>query len=81
MPSAYRQFRWRCIQKILAGVAISLAGLALVFGDIGFGAVTIPQSTWIGAVIAVAGALYAVAAGLAWHGRSKPSVSEPSVPS
>lgn len=74
MASAYGQFRSRCIQKMIAGAAIGIIGLVLVFAEISIGAVTIQQSTWLGAAIAVAGLLYAAAAGMAWRGRTKPAV-------
>lgn len=75
MDSAYRQFRWRCIEKIIAGVAVALAGLALLLGDVGLGAITIPRSPWAGGLIAAAGVLYSAAAVVALRSRRKPSVS------
>lgn len=72
MPSAYRQFRWRCIQKIIAGLAIGLGGVVLVFSEISFGAVTIAQSAWFGTMIAATGLLYAASSVAALHGRRKP---------
>lgn len=74
MGSAYNQFRWSCIQKIVAGLAIGLAGVALALAEIPFGAVTIPQTPWFGAIIAVAGLLYSTSAAVALHSRRKPLV-------
>lgn len=75
MASAYRQFRWRCIEKIIAGVAAFLAGLALLLGDVGLGTITISHSPWAGVLIAAAGVLYSAAAVVALRSRRKPLVS------
>lgn len=74
MPSAYEQFRWRCIQRIVAGLAIALAGFALTLGDVGFGSLVIPKSIWGGVVIAVAGVLFSLAAVVALRKRPRPTV-------
>lgn len=72
--SAHRQFRWRCIEKVIAGVAVALAGLALLLGDVGLGAITIPRSPWVGGLLSAAGVLYSAAAMVALCSRRKPLV-------
>ncbi len=74
MHSAYEKFRWRCIQKMISGGAIALAGLVLVFIEIRFGEVSVPGNQILGIAIAIAGALYAVSAAAALRQRKKPSV-------
>lgn len=74
MAGAYAQFRWRCIQKVVAGLAIGLAGLALILGDVGLGTIALPQSRWAGALIAAAGVLYSTAAVVALRKRRRPLV-------
>ena len=73
MHSAYEKFRWRCIQKMIAGGAVALAGLVLMFTEIRFGEASVPGNQVLGIVIAIAGALYAVSAAAALRQRKKPS--------
>ncbi|GAB3190378.1 hypothetical protein [Nesterenkonia suensis] len=54
----------QALQSLLAAVALSLLGLALVSGDVPLGALTVPQSPFFGAVLLAAGVLFAVASGL-----------------
>ena len=73
MASADQQFRWRCIQRIIGGVAVALAGIALMLGEIRFGSIVFPQSLWLGAFLSAAGVLFIVAAVVALCARAKPS--------
>lgn len=59
---ADRQFRARSIQRLFYGLALALAGLALVLGEIRLGTLVIPQSPWAGTFLALAGVLFMVAA-------------------
>ena len=74
MSSAYGAFRSRCLQKMIAGAAIMLAGIALLFSEIRLGDLTVPGNPWLGAALVVVGALYAAAAVVALRRRKKPSV-------
>lgn len=74
MASAYRQFRGRCLQKMITGLAIVLAGIALALSDVELGGLTIPGSIWLGAVISLGGLLYGVSAVLALRARRKSAV-------
>lgn len=73
MARADQQFRWWSVQRIIGGAAIALAGIALMLGEIRFGSIVLPQSTWLGAIIAVAGVLRVVAAVVALCTRAKTS--------
>lgn len=74
MPGAYSQFRSRCIQKIIAGLAVALAGVVLVFAEISFGTVTIPGNPLLGAAIAIAGVVYALSVVMTLRNRKKPLI-------
>ena len=51
----------------------AIQGTALMLGEIRFGSIVLPQSTWLGAFLAVAGVLLVAAAVVALCTRAKPS--------
>ena len=59
---------------MIAGAAVTLAGIALIFADFPLGDISVPGNPLLGAAIAVAGALYVAAAVVTLRRRDKPSV-------
>lgn len=74
MPSAYDQFRWLCVQRIIAGAAVALLGVTLMFSELRLGSIAVPDHPVLGAAIALGGLLYGLSSLVALRNRRKPAV-------